>query len=70
MKVEDDPIPLKLKHLLNIEAIDHPQQVDEVLPLLSLCLELPVLDEVVYGSDVISEVLLVDLFTEDCVLTG
>lgn len=70
MEVEDDPVPLKLEHLLDIQAVDHAQQVDEVLALLALRLELPALDQLMDGPDVVPQVLLVDLLAEDCVLAG
>lgn len=70
MEVKDNPIPLKLEHLLYVQAIDHPQQVDVVLPLLALCLELPAFDQIIDGPYVIPQVLLVDLLAEVCVLAG
>jgi hypothetical protein len=70
MEVKDNPIPLKLEHLLYVQAVDHPQQVDVVLPFLTLCLELPALDQIIDGSYVIPQVLLVDLLAEARVLAG
>lgn len=40
VEVEDHPIPFKLEHLLHIQTIHHPLDVDEELSLLALRLEL------------------------------
>jgi hypothetical protein len=41
VEVEDDPIAFELEHILYVQAVDHPLDVDEELPLLPLGLELP-----------------------------
>ena len=68
MKIEDHSVPLKLEDLLKVEAVDHPLQMDEVFPLLSLGLELAPLHNLMHRPHVLSKVALVDLFIEHCVL--
>jgi hypothetical protein len=70
VEVKNHAVALELEDLLYVEAVDHPLQVNVVLPLLALRLKLALLCQFVDGADVVPEVLLIYLLVKDCVLTG
>ena len=69
VEVEDYPVLLELEHILQSQAVQDTLDVHVVLPLLRLRFEVLRFVHLEQVFDVLTQVLLVDLFVEGTVLT-